>query len=601
MNEFFKSEDLVPISQKKVSILAQNGLNYAAGQRIDFEVPAGVGFINPKQCYLSVTCKIELPAGVSPALLCLDSRLGGQSLIRDIRIFSGNDEILEEIQDYNILQGVRFDFSSNETLKQKRGLTEGCTVASVKNRGTKGTTISEYNNVTSNSWFSKDTSTPQTTAFNNASFNEVKMLLPLYTGIFSPDSKIFPVQLTQGLKISIILADPGTVLRQMDNTVFNRRVRLNPIFHSMNGSSTVVGRTKFVPGSASDTFYVEYSNNNINCENFPFVVGQRFKFIDQKTMKASTTQITSESFRHANNANVGAAGDFIIKEIQFANPADNSINDGNGLIQITLDIVSDVSGGEVLPGDFAMFSTSVESASNTSYDATYNLSKVEFIVESVEMPPQYTSQVESMMSSGGSMIYDFLSFTNYKYSQQITDRVANIRLPLLNSRCKSALFCPCDATIRTTQQMLASSDTYIESIETDDILVRQNSPGLRPIYDFISEYQIFYDGKLNPNRKIQCGLISDKISIEQQPLIELEKALHMAKIDVLSFADFRSNGCIGRALSLQDGVVDARGKSIDLQAEYRQTNAPQFPKLWSNFIAHVRRLTINQNGITVEV
>ena len=166
---------------------------------------------------------------------------------------------------------------------------------------------------------------------------------------------------------------------------------------------------------------------------------------------------------------------------------------------------------------------------------------------------------------------------------------------------KSILFCPVDATIRTTKDSLKCSDTYIESIEPDDVLVRQNSAGVRPIYDFITEYQIFQDGRLNPNRKVQCGLISNKKSIEQQPLIELEKCLHMMKMDVHSFRHFRENCCLGRAMSLQDGVVNLQGQTIDFQAEYRETNAPQFPKLWNNFVAHLRRIVIRNDSISVEL
>ena len=591
MSDFWKSEDLIPVSQKKVSILSQNGLNYKASQRIDFEIPADLGYINPKESYLSVTCKIALPSGVSPTCLCLDGRLGGQSLIQRIDVRSGNDELLESIEDYDILQSVRFDYSTNNSIVKKRALTEGSLIPSIRNRGTDGTTETEMNNSYDNPWFETPKGTPQTSAFSNSDFNDVKMLIPLYTGIFSPDSKVFPVMKTSGLKVTILLNEPRKVLRQLDSVLKDRRPRLNPRFHSLNGSSS--GPNDWATNTSSTTFYVSYENNNINCDNFPMVVGEKFRFVNVTSMTANSKEITNEDLSSASNV-----GDFTIDRIEF--DSGPGINGTNGLIKITIPTnASLLSGSNVVNLESVMYSTSVESA--TSYEATYNLSNVEMIVEQVEMPQGYTNTLNNMMKQGGVMNYDFLSFTNYKYSQQKEDRVVNVKLPLLNSRVKSILFCPVDATIRTTKDSLKCSDTYIESIEPDDVLVRQNSAGVRPIYDFITEYQIFQDGRLNPNRKVQCGLISNKKSIEQQPLIELEKSLHMMKIDVHSFRHFRENCCLGRAMSLQDGVVNLQGQTIDFQAEYRETNAPQFPKLWNNFVAHLRRIVIRNDSISVEL
>lgn len=588
MSEFWKSEDLIPVSQKKVSIISQNGLNYKAGQRIDFEIPADLGYINPKESYLSVTCKIALPSGVSPTCLCLDGRLGGQSLIQRIDVRSGNDELLESIEDYDILQSVRFDYSTNNSIEKKRALTEGSLVPSIKNRGTDGTSETEMNNSAENPWFETPTGTPQNASFTNSNFNDVKMLIPLYTGIFSPESKVFPVGKI-GLKVTILLNEPRKVLRQLDSVLKDRRPKLNPRFHSLNGSTT---GNDWTSNTSSTTFYVSYENNNINCDNFPMVVGEKFRFVNIG-MATSASGIRNEDLSSASNV-----GDFTIDRIEFDSGA--TINGGNGLIKITIPTnASLLSGSDVIAGETLMYSTSVESSS--TYEATYNLSEVEMIVEQVEMPEGYTNTLNNMMKQGGVMNYDFLSFTNYKYSQQKEDRVVNVRLALLNSRVKSVVFCPVDATIRTTKDSLACNDTYVESLDDDDVIVRQNAPGVRPIYDFITEYQIFQDGRLNPNRKVQCGLISNKVSIEQQPLIELEKSLHMMKMDVHSFKHFRENCCLGRAMSLQDGVVNLQGQTIDFQAEYRETFAPQFPKLWNNFVAHLRRLVIRNDSISVEL
>ena len=37
---FWTAEDKIPVSQKKVSVQAENGLEYNLGQQIDFVIPA---------------------------------------------------------------------------------------------------------------------------------------------------------------------------------------------------------------------------------------------------------------------------------------------------------------------------------------------------------------------------------------------------------------------------------------------------------------------------------------------------------------------------------------------------------------------------------
>jgi hypothetical protein len=229
-----------------------------------------------------------------------------------------------------------------------------------------------------------------------------------------------------------------------------------------------------------------------------------------------------------------------------------------------------------------------------------------------------------MMKGGGTMNYDFLSSTNYKYSQLKGDRVANIRLPLSQSRAKSILSIPTDGEVYSDRKAItgmgdalglswyagdaypkadAPSDmTYLE--ELDDGYDKANfsvRSGLTGCWDELSDYQWFYDGKLNPSRAVQTDKISGRFGIQQQPLIELEKALAMAQIEPLSFKKFRSNACIGRALALQDGVYDCRGRDFNLQVNYMSQRAPVKNKLWHNFVSHLRRIEVKGDQISLQV
>jgi len=215
-----------------------------------------------------------------------------------------------------------------------------------------------------------------------------------------------------------------------------------------------------------------------------------------------------------------------------------------------------------------------------------------------------------MLKSGGALNYDFLSFTNYKYSQLESDRQVNIRLPIQNSRCKSVLAIPVDASVYASVDAITASGTYtVNYLKSDVLLSGSNNAvrsGLTGICDRASNYQFIYDGKLNPSRKVPVNRIAEQSSnfqgIDQQWLIEAEKALYMAGIEPLSFLSYQKNWFIGRALSLQNGVYDARGKDFNLQVEYTESvGGPTKPHLWNCFVSHLRRIVVRGDAISVEV
>jgi len=222
------------------------------------------------------------------------------------------------------------------------------------------------------------------------------------------------------------------------------------------------------------------------------------------------------------------------------------------------------------------------------------------------------------------MNYDMLSFTNYKYSQLKGDRVMNMRLPLNQTKAKSILCIPTDSSVYTTRQLLAGVPdadptkykqqagaypafdmddtlTYQETIDDCDRGLLANRSGLVGIADEASDYQFFYNGQLNPNRPVDLTKISRRIGVQQQPLIENEKALAMAGITPLSFMKFRENFFIGRALALQQGVYNTSGRDFNLQVNYQGTRTPVKNKLWNNFVAHIRRIVVQGDSVVVQI
>ena len=271
-----------------------------------------------------------------------------------------------------------------------------------------------------------------------------------------------------------------------------------------------------------------------------------------------------------------------------------------------------------------MYSTSLYGGDGTllatpSFEPTYTLSNAALIVERVEMPEGYNAKMRSMMSQGGVLNYDFLTFTNYKYSQAQNDRVANIRVPISNKRCKGVIAVPTDSSVYTTVERICCGNmsqvddtgTYTYNIEKEGnqagaVLGNHTShskrSGIEGVVDGLSRYQFFYSGKLNPSRPVVTSKIANRVSISQQSLVECEKCLAVCGIPPTSFSAFRRNFFVGRATAIQNGVVDLSTTDFNLQVEYQEiTNAPTKSKLWNIYIGHLRRLLIKGDSVVVDV
>ena len=609
-SSFWTAEDRIPVSQKKVSIQAENGLSYELGQQINFVIPGSTGFMMPSETYLRMDVKIQYPAGSTARTpLMLDGDLGANVLIRDIRISSGGaqNQILEELQNVNVLTTLKYDYETNENLRKKRELTEGAVPQSNVARFNQGTTVSNLNNVDKNPYFDKSADKK---SIEDADFKTVKALLTLPTGIFQND-RIFPLGMTDGLRIEIILEDASRCFRTLDNQQKDIRVTANPTFHSLNGSDSAP--TSWVKGGAATSFFLKRDNGMVDLEACPFVIGEKLAFVNPETGFSASAPGDSRILGLGGPS--GSALVVTVTDIVYNSSGVGGGNASSGLIQVSFASATNTwsqsaSGGPAdINGSFQVYSCGiVESA---TFTPRLSIDNVELIVQKVEMPSGYVSKMNSMLKAGGAMNYDFLSYTNYKYSQLESDRVVNIRLPIQNSRCKSILAIPTDATPYTARQVLAAETTYkVNSLFSDTgsgyyAENKSTRSGLVGIADHASNYQFIYDGKLNPNRKVPLSRMSvntgDNVTINQQCFIENEKALKMAGIDPLSFESFQRNFFIGRALSSSSGVYDARGRDFNLQVEYQETTAPTKAKLWNVWVAHLRRIVVRGDSIALEV
>ena len=601
MSGFFTSSDKIKVGQTEVSIPSENGLNYNPGGRIEIYIPPTSKFIDLSQSKLKMDVELSVPTvndtnGVQR--LQLDAETGLHSLCRSVRLFSGRKTVLlEEIEGYDILTALRFDYETNESLRSKRALGEGATSYDPACRGTLGSTKTVQGNCFSNPYFTEDGQNPTHTASFATStdgtynFQKVKGELFLNTGLFRNEA-VFPSLLTDGLFIEILLQDAKKVFRTLDSTNRYRRLKLNPVYHSINGSDNgraTSGSFAAVSASANasaDTFYFTHDNNQTSVATFPFVVGEKVTFVsgDNASVNGSVARITR--IEHVSGGSFGISKTKITLSEKIRNTTGETWTGAGG------------------PGkQYHLMTFNPDSSDISDYPASYVVSNVEMIVRQISVPDGYEASMMAMMKEGGTINYDYRSFTNYRYSQLQGDNVANIRLPLIESRATSILCVPTDATQYSTKQLLSASATYLINEESNDLVNRTQRSAIVGISDGLQEYQWIYDGKINPNRKVDVSKISAKNSVSQYWSIEAEKALAMADIEPMSFLAFQSNFFVGRALALgKNAVYDARGKDFVLQVEYTDSANPQTkPKLWNNFVSHLRRLEIKNGGLSVSV
>jgi hypothetical protein len=584
---FWSNENQPTLEQTKISIPADAQIDYKANQKIEFFIdPQSANFIDPRATTLKMKVQIKLPEAYSDSetsafqRLQLDAECGANILCKDWRAYTGDRSVLlEEVLDANVLCSVRYDYETNDSYKHKRSLTEGCTEHDSSTRsGTSGGIKSQYNALKVNPYFAGVEDQAQTTPeddFDNDMFIPAIVELPIQMGLFR-QNRLLPLAQLGGIRLECQLCDNKTAIRRLDPLNRHRDLMSCPSFHGKDVAGTDIsdGDT-----AITELFFNVSPGNIVSVENSPFVCGDIIELLQTSTYPGS------------------------VDKCVFTPPArvQGVEYDGtNDLLKLTIE--SATATGDGVSGDSVAYSVA---SSFSGFEPEFVVSDCELIISKVEPPPQNVAKMNAMMKESGKMVYDFLAYTNYKASQLKENRVANIRLPISNSRCKSVICVPVDASVYTQAQVLETNDTY-RIIHPNDgyrqVELRSNRPGLEGISDGCTSYSWVYDNKQNPSVPIDVSKISSRTSISAQHIVEVEKGLSMGHIEPLSLLNFNKNFVICRALAIQDGVYSAVGKGdFNLQVNYQESTVPTKDKLWHCFVAHIRRVQISSGGVSLEI
>ena len=581
MSSYWKVDDTMRIGQRFVSIPSENGLEYSPEQKIQIFVDPSTKFMSGQDSYLDFNFKIKLPSGSPvPTKLALD-QMGGSALIKNIRIYDGSrGTILEELDSYSSLCSVRYDYDTDDSQRNFRALREGAGVHTPGNRGSRGTSQSVMADTLTSAYFKKvEGNQVATDTWTDDAFLTAKLCIPLHTGIFAQNSHIFPVMMTNGLYIEIDTPPAGEVLKQLDSVIRTRRTKLNPYFHSLNGSLT--GPDDWgANASTFDTFYVS-KRNNLSGEDavskFPFVIGETFKFVDDDDITATSN----------------ISGTMTISEINLS---------ANGLIEVKIDTARSNNGAgasAILSEQSVMYSVAVEEA--TSYDPSYTISNVNLVVSEVMLDPGYERGMIQKVREGKNIEIDIMTATNYKHSILASDRQSTFQIYAQNSRAKSLLIVPQDATVYSAKDQISATGTYeiLKNGDFDDTALFSNRSAYTGCCDELKDIQYQIQGRLSPSRPIDVSKIASRKSIDAFHLYELEKMLDNAGIVPRSFRAFKDNFVFGRGFGVNQGAMDLRGKDLAVILKYTNADAPAKGKLFNSFVVHVRRFMIGTGSVNV--
>jgi hypothetical protein len=532
---FWKSDTRVSYAQRSVAIPAENGKQFSENGKIVMLIQPDVGFFQPSESYLQFRVKVNTPAGKDPTRLQLDADLGGHVLIKNIRILTGTGVLIEEIQDYNVLSNLMYTYDTDPSLRNKRSLTEGITLHNSSCRiNNSNVAVSNYTSSNHNPYFS---SPPD----GKSEQQWAKLQLPLNTGIFR-NKKIFPVVMTTGLRVEIMLEEAKKCIHQLQS--------LNTAAYAPIVLGTTAANNEIAKTANFGTLFLDLKE----VENCPFIVGEKVKVVHTDT---------------------GSPVDLDIAAAISAIELDNT----SKKVKITFTPQAGPTADVVTTGAY-LLSTSIAA----DYKPTYTLDEVEMVLQQIQVPPSNVTAMMKAMKEQGMMRYEFLTYENYKRSQLAGERQATMALQLNNAEIKSVLSIGTDSEVKAPEAHL----------------VDYNQHGLVGIVDNSTSYQWMYNGILNPDRRVELTKLNAK-QIEQQYLVELEKSLVVGGIPVKSFRKFLDNIVIGRAMALQQGSYDGRGKDFNLQISAEIASKPPVKsKLWMNFVAHVRAINISSDGVSID-
>jgi hypothetical protein len=565
-SNYWRANEKARVSTDCVSIASENGLNFAsdANTNIRLNIPKSIPFFIGDQSYLKFRLDLEFKGtagafGESSAFVQMIPELGSSGIIKNLTIRTHTGQIIEQIQNYNVLSLLRNKYDSTQDKDNIRSITEGTVLYDPRCRNTNPQV--DYvqklnsNNTATNPYFETvedsagNITTPQ---------KSVDVCLPLHLSGIMGSHKVVPNGML-GLNIEIELEEASKIMRGNINAI--KDDTYNPELSFGRTSAGVVGASGdgLAKGTAYNRIYMTNVNSINDIENNPFKIGEVIRMkMDDGTFETV-----------AKISGVGTGYD----------------STGTGQLFVYYDLATNFTPVDDATLLNTIFSLNFEDGGLSGTTIKYTVSNVEYVIKRAEVEDDYLRQMENALkSNGGKINYEFPSYTNYLRQVLATELNSTINLPLQNSMARSLLCIPVDVQVDQIVNL-----RNIEGIDTPYFnLAGQNTTNF---------YQFQYNGRLHPNRVVDCSKNASTKSFNQIHILELEKALTQGNIPPNSLRSLKNDFVIGRALSVGSGYADTTGREFQLNVDY--AGITQKNKLFNIFCAHIRRVEMSADGVAV--
>ena len=572
--------------------------SYKSGETMRFHIPQFDSFIDPRQTTLNFKVKVS---GID-ALCRFSNKSGLHSLIENVRIYDANTNLqLETLQNYNFMAEKLHLYSENKSIRNKRGLIEGVEYTSRNFDG------ELYDNFPARNCDNSQLFNHQYKTGSNANYtvtatptsdpNTIEVALHLYSGILGAlSNKMFPVMLTNGLRIEIDLARAEQALEvwTMEGIVGDQGQILTGDDWGPGDSSTF-GIKIPTPTTANPLTEVL-----LYCEKNP-----GFNQVVCPTTGAGVPRqgAVDAGMRIIKNQLVGAVNLVIGKPLygwtnasppvwtfmgNITGVSCNAGENGGGNVGVTVTLDgSGADGADFVGGagndnagasqDPLNNTCGVKLSDAVSGSPVVTVDDVQFIVKTLQPPQAYINSMLKQVGTSEGVQYDYMTVDTYRNNVLANERVIQIHIPTLNHRATSIMTLPIDNSVA--------------------VAIERNN--LRTVVDDAQNYNYIIDNQLQPTRKVDLAQLNQiPYRTEQVALFEMEKALS-AITGHPRHLDFQGeNFMVARAWSRYGGVYNlAETGNASLRVEY--TN-PIKNKLMVTFIGGLRRLIINKDGRYIE-
>ena len=566
--------DKVDIGQTDVEIKCEGADQFKENQVIGIYVPPSVSFFSGKDTTLNFDVEIKYPSGI-PTKWAIDSVTGANGLFSKCVVYAGNRQtVLETLDHYSSWCSIKYGYDTNDSMKSRRAMVEGCGEWLPSSRGDMGSRKSIQNNHMYSPFIEQANfqGEPTATVSTACAFKKASVSIPIHMGMFANNSKAVPNVLMNGCYLELTCEANSRVFRVLDGTTQFRKPALNPTWFGVDSDENGLGPSTLATVSI-DTAGTSYSNGTFIDTAIDSTSGsgtgatlditvtagaitsvtvnkKGSGYAPGDTLVPDSGVITGGSALALTVASVGnTLSTFLTGPFNSQNDPQHSpfqVGEQVGFLQLST--------GTTEEGDAPIIITSIENGGSpnhpikynvsgsagttalvfnaspitqpdwvvysvraSSVAPTYELSNVRMVVRQLSIEG-YEAGVLSKMKSGGQILYDIPSVACVVASATKGELQASISIPCEHSKARSLLCMPTDneKTYSVKENSDSASTYLIDSLEYNPqseefaIDFRSDRSGVSGIGDSLSSYNFVIDQKIVPSRKVHTDKSSSK-------------------------------------------------------------------------------------------